>query len=587
MIRPVMAPDTISTTAPGSRAGVRLVQVGDEAVLVDGWDLAMVLNATGAMIWSRLDGHTTVHDLASALAEEAGADPDQVARDVAAFVELVGRAGVLDGVDGLFADDTPEAEITLVPVAPVREGSVIAPQDCVDEAGRPVSLLRADGGQRLLVKWNPHCGYCAAIAGDLDEVLPTLRAGGIDLLLVCAGAPEPLQQAVAAAKANTGIDLPVVFVAESDPFPSVGTPSAYHVDGNGTVRSPTAHGADEVPLLAAKLAGVDLDARRDETGAQIRYLRRRGGMCAPDTAAAAGDWAATRTYRIGEYHVGVRVDSEATGAVLDRLLPGARVADDRAGHSYSVSLPDSATWLESRHPASGPQPPVASGGVRRLNTFVSTGGSGVLRSRDPARVLRALLTCLGDELVETTLADGLVRVNARAVVIDGEAVLLPAAFDSLGPRLQPELAQAGAAPVDVTHPLVDLRTAELVMQEPLVHHDPDLLAEMTDVADASALLGPNTPERPAVLPGRYPLRAWCAIRQGPSGVTELTPAEAAAATVSTVFDSEDPAQRVAQLGELFTGGASRGLALWYDDKRSLFATIESAVTWQPDAAGAT
>mgnify|MGYP006317082195 FL=1 len=49
---------------PMPRSDVRLVAVGDEAVLVDRWNLALVLNPTGAMIWRRFDGCRQIRDVA-------------------------------------------------------------------------------------------------------------------------------------------------------------------------------------------------------------------------------------------------------------------------------------------------------------------------------------------------------------------------------------------------------------------------------------------------------------------------------------------------------------------------------------------
>lgn len=580
--------------APLPRSDVRLVEVGDEAVLVDGWDLAIVLNATGALIWHRLDGHATVLDLARDLAAEAGADPEEVARDVAGFVDRLGTDGVLHGYvsrphrDEGAQSNHDEPDIEVVPDPPVGFGSVVAATSGVDGYGDPVSLIDPDGDHRLLVKWNPHCGYCAATVRTMDDLRPALAAVGVELLLVCVGDVEALQRAAATEARVTGIDLPLVFVPDGvDPFPGAGTPSAYRVDGAGTVVSPTAHGAEDVPGLAARLAGVELDERTDDDGTVIRYLRRRGAMCPSDIISAPGEWTSTRVYRIAGHHVGVRVDTEATGAVLDRLFPGARVHDDRAGHSYSVSLPgavsspletgpqgSTGSQASSQHDAGSPS------GARALNLFAATGGAVFVRTRNPARVLGALLTQLDDDLLERALPPGSVRVMARAVVIDGEAVLLPPAVDGFAPRLQPMLAELGAALVDVTRPVVDLTTRSLVVEPPMVDHDPAV------VVDLDADLGPNRPERPPVTAGRYPLRSWSVVRFGRVGVTALTPAEAAAATVSSVWDTDDAAARAHELGVMFASGCTRGLGLWYDHDGSFFATLEAAVTQGRDLPGA-
>ena len=80
-------------------------------------------------------------------------------------------------------------------------------------------------------------------------------------------------------------------------------------------------------------------------------------------------------------------------------------------------------------------------------------------------------------------------------------------------------------------------------------------------------------------PGRYPLRTWYVLRQGSNGVTALTPAEAAAATVSFVADTDDPAMRVKQLGDLFSQGPTAGLGLWYHSEPSFFEALGEALSW--------
>ena len=57
---------------PLRHEGVECIGIGAEAVLVDGWNKALVVNATGAAIWNRLDGSTSLKDLSDAMAAELG-----------------------------------------------------------------------------------------------------------------------------------------------------------------------------------------------------------------------------------------------------------------------------------------------------------------------------------------------------------------------------------------------------------------------------------------------------------------------------------------------------------------------------------
>lgn len=580
---PIDAATIDEAYCPVPRSNIHAVDVGDETVLIDGWDQAVVLNPAGAMIWDRLDSATTISALAAELARDADVDADEVARDVVRFVERLGANGLLEGYAITRTDD--ESDVVLVPMAATRHGSVVANVEGINHHRQPQSLIDPDGGHRVAVKWNPNCGYCAAIAKVLHDLRAPLASNGIDLVLVVAAEIDPDHLGQTIPTRSSGSDLPTLLVtSDSDPFPGVGTPSAYHIDGEGIVVSPTAHGADEVPELLAQLAGITLDSHTDDDGNTVRYLRRRGGMCATDLPAAAGRWEASRVYRIGDYHVGVRVDSEQTGAILDLVFPGVRVDDDRAGFTYLLSLPGAAGWSPAGSAAeAGPDGAMSAdeaggltntaGGARALNTFVATGSVSTLRSRNPRRVVEAFLNHLDDEIGTRELAIGSVRVMARALVIDGTAMVFPWSIDAFAPRLQAELARRGAAMVDVPRPIIDLCDGALVVPSPEITHDPAVVYALGECVKASLL------ELPPVPPGRYPLRTWYVLRQGSNGVTALTPAEAAAATVSFVADTDDPAMRVKQLGDLFSQGPTAGLGLWYHSEPSFFEALGEALSW--------
>ncbi len=400
--------------------------------------------------------------------------------------------------------------------------------------------------------WSPHCGYCARIAPDLAELQPALEAAGCTLVLVALGG-VPANRAVAEA---AGLDGPILLLApDQDVFRAAGTPSAYHLDGAGRILSQPAYGGIEVPALARSIAGVD--ARTDPPGAAdaVRYLLERDGLCAPDAVAQdALTWSGTRVYRLADFHVGIRHDSPATAAILDRLLVGRRVDDPRAGHSFSVALGSASTGkAETR--------------VRGLNLLIQA-GQPTLRSRDPARVLHALLSRCSDGISAFDPACGRLQVNAIAVLHQRGAALLPWNLHAFAPRLQPLLARHGIAMADVRYPEIDLATQELVVPESAVHHD-------SSVLDAIGVSVPPTVEQPCVRPGRYPLTTWCAIHPGPWRVVPLSPAEGAAATLSSVLHTDDAAERVRQLGRLFERVEACGL--WYYAERELIAAVVAAL----------
>lgn len=327
--------------------------------------------------------------------------------------------------------------------------------------------------------------------------------------------------------------------------------------------------------LVERLAGTEQATGRSsgqtgESAGRIRYLLDRGAMCAPGAGESAPvTWAGTRVYRIGKHHVGIRHDTESTADVLDRLFAGRRVDDPRAGHSFSVALGPmierfDQSALDAVRPDRRP---------RGLSMLVENGRPPV-RSRHPARVLRALLWRLDDEIGDTECPEGHIRANAIAVVSDRSAALLPVNFHAFAPRLQPLLAKAGFALADVARPEIDLTTAELMIREPTVGHehlvmdDPALTAGVQSEALTSI-------EQPPVLPGRYPLIGWCAITPGEQPVVHHSPASAAAAVMSTVEGAIDPAARLVQLADLFT--RIPGYGLWYHSEADLVAAISTAL----------
>ena len=135
-----------------------------------------------------------------------------------------------------------------------------------------------------------------------------------------------------------------------DPFRGRGTPSCYHLDIAGRLISPIASGAESVLAMASELAGVDPmslldDPLSDPAPAGTRYLLADNGACAPSSGSGpVTTWAGTRTYRLGDFHFGLRYDSDSTAGVLDArtlalLAPGAAVVNvARGGHIVTDDL---------------------------------------------------------------------------------------------------------------------------------------------------------------------------------------------------------------------------------------------------------
>jgi pyrroloquinoline quinone biosynthesis protein D len=56
------------------------------------------VDQVGALVWSVLDGTSSLRDIATDVADVFGAPLDVVAPDLLSLVQTLGRAGLLDGV---------------------------------------------------------------------------------------------------------------------------------------------------------------------------------------------------------------------------------------------------------------------------------------------------------------------------------------------------------------------------------------------------------------------------------------------------------------------------------------------------------
>lgn len=557
-----MTPDQLEGSfVPIVGGSLTPVDIGDERVLLDGWNAALVLNPSGVLIWDRLDGARSLADVADDLAESTGADRDSILDNVVAFARELGRLGLLEGVA---VDDGPEMRLVAVPQ--LGPGDSFADIELADLDGTITSLSELAAGDVLAINWNPHCGYCVSIASRLAELQEDLESAGTQLVLIAFGDADANRRVAEQA----GITAPILLLGYADsPFGSVGTPSAVHLDSDLVVES-IVYGNVEVPRLAEALAGVEPAgdpgngsdggprSPRGVDGAP-RYLLEQDGLCAPGVGETTA-WADTRVYRIGDHHVGIRVDSAATATVLDELFEHRVVEDPRAGHSYSVALP------AASDPTGDPDPGAASG----LNLLVQPTRATV-RSRDPGRILRALLSDLHDRIhdgAEFEEAEDLLRVNAIAVQVGSGAGLIPLNFHAFAPRLQSLLARRGVALADAPRLEIDLATAELVIPQPAIDHN-------TLVLDRVAVPASSAGELAAVLPGRYPLVGWCVIQPGEQTFVPLSPAQAAAATVSSLVEADDPVERLVQLGGLFSRVPAFGL--WYYSDTELADLVARAL----------
>lgn len=550
------------TARPAPQPGVVVVEVGGESVVLDGWREANVLSPSAVRVWERLDGHTTLAEVADELAGLFDVDRDLIADDVVQLARQLGNLGLLDGVDPEPAGNAPD--IVAVPVPVVSEaGETIDDLEVLDIDGDPARLLDIDAASCLLVNWSPHCGYCASLLGDLALLDPLLTDAGTTLVLFAYGSAEASRTQAELSGWNPRVLLKPPH--ELGPFVGNGTPTAFHLDSDGVLLSPAASGTKDVLRLATTLAGVPSSRGEAESPAGARHLLELGGSCGPGTGAEpVARWAGTSVYHIDGYNIGLRYTSEPTARVLDDLFERKIVEDPGAGHIFTVALTDADT------PEDDPQ-----------ENLLVIGSQMLVRSQYRERVLRALLWRLGDMMGVGGIDAGLVRVNATAVVTPVGVALLQPWLYTLEEYLQPAFARYGIAFVDVVNPHIDLERAELVVPEPTVTHNPAVLGrETASVSAPSSGWAPDLALEPdPVRPGRYPLVGWGVIHPADDPVTWLSPAQAAAATLSFVFDTDDQASRVRELGDLFQRISPFGL--WYHSETQLADAVAEALGLHP------
>lgn len=534
---------------PHLEPGLEVVTVGDERVVLSESGRLVALNATASLIFDFLDGDASLAELVDDFTDALGVDRAVVETDVVSFVRDLGENGFLIGV----RLDAPTHDLPLV----LQEIASLEVGDAVDDFTLPQldgaehSLAEYHDRRLLLVNWSPGCGFCERIASELAELAPRLAAHDVALAFITSGDAD----ANTALNDRHGLTVPMWLRdgSDVDPFRGTGTPAAYVLD-DLMLAERMVVGSDQVPRIARELAGVELDDQPAPPPGEdrARYLPVPGATCGPGGGGGptTTEWRGTRAFALGEYHVGVRYDDDATARVLDRFFADARVDDPSVPDNYAVAL--------------GGTPTTRGAGASRSLKLLVQGGTQLVRSRSGARVLAALLQYVSADLEHA--APSLARVNATAVVRDNAALLLPSGLVAHLKRLQPRLARAGMALVDTPRVLLDLETRELVVPEPVVPYDADLLDEL----DRDVRLGS---ELPWVHPGRYPLRTWFLARSD-DAIGPLTPGVGITAALPQLFERDDRRERVEQLAELFEVVTPVGV--WFQTIDELVGQIEAA-----------
>ena len=115
-----------------------------------------------------------------------------------------------------------------------------------DLEGNAADLAAAlDSEERVLLFWDPGCGFCQRMVPDLQTLERDEPDVAESFVLVSRGDPQ--------ANRGHGLALPILLEQSFELGPKVGiqgTPSAVRVDSEGKVASEVAVGADAVLALA-------------------------------------------------------------------------------------------------------------------------------------------------------------------------------------------------------------------------------------------------------------------------------------------------------------------------------------------------
>jgi peroxiredoxin len=130
---------------------------------------------------------------------------------------------------------------------PLKKGDDVPALKLPDLTGNPVDLAELRGRRTLVVFWNPSCGFCQRMLGDLKAWEVARSEAAPQLLVISVGSRQ--------ANRGQGFRSRVVLDHKSVAgrlFGSTGTPSAVLVDENGRVASDVGVGAEEVFALAGR-----------------------------------------------------------------------------------------------------------------------------------------------------------------------------------------------------------------------------------------------------------------------------------------------------------------------------------------------
>jgi peroxiredoxin len=124
---------------------------------------------------------------------------------------------------------------------PLREGATAPPLVFPDLEGRMFNLSQLRGKPAILLFWNPGCGFCQSMYGDLKSWEKKAVAAGTNVVLISTGTIEANRKE----KFRSPVLLDQNFKAGAA-FGATGTPSALALDDQGRIVSKMAVGKQDI-----------------------------------------------------------------------------------------------------------------------------------------------------------------------------------------------------------------------------------------------------------------------------------------------------------------------------------------------------
>ena len=175
----------------------------------------------------------------------------RVASPVASSERGIGElvAYALAGPRVVAPADQPHAPAARIAPKRLRAGDRVPSLSLATLDGRQVDLADSLAGETVLLFWNPHCGFCERMVGDLREWAATRPPAAPNLVVISVGDP--------AANRTLAVPAPVLLddtFTAAPRFGAPGTPSAVLVDEQKRIASPVAEGATAVLDLLRRTA---------------------------------------------------------------------------------------------------------------------------------------------------------------------------------------------------------------------------------------------------------------------------------------------------------------------------------------------